>query len=91
MPLIPIITALIPFFTGRKEEKLVGGIKTFEKVSKGLLGSKTAWNATGSAGIIAAIQMLPVDGDMKAWITFGALAIQWLASLYFRAVTKEKI
>ena len=96
LPLAFLAKAFLPTVIekvfGKKDVFVKDGKKaSYVAGAKGLIRSKTAAFATGSAGIIAAIQLLPVDGDWKTWITFGSLVVQWLASLYFRAITKEKV
>ena len=90
-PLIPLISALAPLLTGRKEEKVVGGLKVIEKVSKGLIGSKTANVATGAlAAKIMAVWALPLDTRLQ-WVLSAVVLVEWAVNIYLRIKTKTEI
>jgi len=90
-PIIPLISAIAPLLTGKKEQKVVGGIRVIEKVSKGLLGSKTVGFATG--GMVAkmtAAWALPLP-EFAHWILTVVIVAEWGANVYLRAITKTPI
>lgn len=90
-PLIPLISALAPLLTGRKVEKVVGGLKVVEKVSDGLLKSKTANVAHGALlAKLIGVWALPLDSKLH-WILSAVVLVEWAVNIYLRIKTKTEI
>ena len=91
-PLIPLLLnaapSLIQAFTGKKENAASGVV---EQVSKGLLHSKTARDATFTLGAkVMGILVLPLPTWLQ-WLLVAAVFIEWAAQLYRRVKTSEPV
>ena len=98
MPISAKFKALFPIIIekvfGRKDEMGLDKKGLMEKIipaTKGLIRSKTARFATGAlVGKMVALWALPLP-ETALWALTAVFLVEYLAVLYFRAVTKEEV
>ena len=98
MPLPAIVAALLPTLIekvfGRNNEMALDEKGLIDKIipaTKGLIRSKTARFATGSlVAKIMGVWMLPLP-QSALWALSGVILLEWGASIYLRAITKQEV
>ena len=98
MPLPAIVAALLPTLIekvfGKKDEMTVDAKGLNAKIvsaTKGLIRSKTVGFATSAlVAKITGVWMLPLP-QKALWALSAVILLEWGASIYLRAITKQEV